>query len=188
MVFRKSKYFAIFFFLIPCLGYAQYGEVTGSTSFYYDDDDKKKDELNFHNVFYSGFSNSLVKIEEDISLPILPAIYFEYKYLIFPKNDYINLSANIHPELALFTWFLVKIPASININFLNEATTEHKNGTGLSLGIGYEYLTTTFDYYEHSLFLRGGFKIDNVRIMYQYKTAKELNINHCISVGVQLDL
>lgn len=185
----KNKPFYVISILLLCYSnvYTQYVEKAGGDTFYYDDDEIKKDEMNFHNVFYSGFSNSLIKIE-DISLPILPTIYFEYKYLFLPKNDKINVSANIHPHIALFTWFLVRLPTSVNINFLNEANTEHKDGTGISIGAGYEYIASTFDFYEHTPFIQLGIKVDNVKIGYQYKTAKNLVINHSISVGVQLNL
>ncbi len=190
MGYLSNNSFLIVVLLAFCTGSinAQYTEKAGGNTFYYDDDDIKKDELNFHNVFYSGFSNSLVSIDNDISLPVLPTIYFEYKYLFMPKNDVINFSGNIHPHLAIFTWLLARFPASINVNFLNEASTEQKSGIGLNLGVGYEYLASTFDFTENSPFVRVGLRIDNVRIQYQYKTASNLVVNHSISVGVQLNL
>jgi hypothetical protein len=185
----KNNYFYIVLMLLffSTSLYSQYTEKAGGNTFYYDDDDLKKDQLNFHNVFYSGFSISLVK-NEQISLPALPTLYFEYKYLFLPKNDKLNFSGNINPHIALFSWFLVRLPVSINVNFLNEANTKNKEGLGFSFGAGYEYVATTFELYEHSQFVQLGIRVDNVKIQYQYKLKKDLIFNHSISIGVQLNL
>jgi hypothetical protein len=188
-VLKNNSFFLIIILLLCSSSiYSQYVEKAGGNTFYYDDDDIKKDQLNFHNVFYSGFSTSFVKVDDNISLPVLPTIYFEYKYLLLPKNDKLNFSGNINPHIALFNWFLMRIPASININFVNEASTEHKDGFGLSIGAGYEYVASSFDFNEHSPFIQLGIKIDNVKLQYEYKLSNNLIINHSVSVGVQLNL
>ena len=190
MGFLKNSFLKgiVFLLVYPCLNaFSQYVEKTGSQTFYYGGVDAEVDKLNYHNVYYTGFSNSLVAIYDDISLPVLPTLYFEYKYLIIKKNNYINVSANIQPHVALTNFFLFRLPSSVNLNFFNEANTVQKNGWGLSFGAGYEFLTSTFHFHEASPFLQFGFKIDNVKIQYQYKTAQQLIVNHCITAGVQLD-
>lgn len=190
MDYLKTKFFVVFLivFLYPSFNlFSQYVEKTGSKTFYYGGTDARIDELNEHNVYCAGFSNSLVQYDE-FYLPILPALFFEYKYLILKRNNYFNLSANAKPHVAITTFFLVRLPASVNINLFNEATTELKQGFGLSFGTGYEALITTFNFNEYSPFVQLGFKIDNVSFEYQYKLAKDIYINHSISVGVQLDL
>lgn len=165
---------------------AQYGERTGSNTFAYTGDDALVDDLNFHNVFYGGFTNSLASLNQDIIFPIIPTLYFEYKYLFLKKNDAFNVSGNIQPSVGLLSFFLFRFPASINLNFLNEATTEHKDGFGLSFGGGYEALITTFNLQEYSPYLQVGFQIDNFKFSYQYKTKQTIFVNHSISVGVMM--
>ena len=88
MALRNNSFYIIVILLLCSNSmYSQYTEKAGGNTFYYDDDDIKKDELNFHNVFYSGFSNSFVRVDNNLSLPLLPTMYFEYKYLFLPKND-----------------------------------------------------------------------------------------------------
>lgn len=190
MEYLKNNFFVVFiivFFYPSSNLFSQYVEKTGSKTFYYDGADARIDELNKHNVYYAGFSSSIVQYNE-FYLPVLPALFFEYKYLILKKNDFFNLSVNAKPHIAFTTFFLVRLPASANINFFNQATTEQIKGFGLNIGVGYEALISTFNFNEYSPFIQFGFKIDNVTFEYQYKIEKEIYINHSISVGVQLDL
>lgn len=190
MEFLKNNHFLILviFFLYPsCNLFSQYVEKIGSKTFYYGGKDARIDELNEHNVYYLGFSNSLVEYDK-FYLPILPSLFFEYKYLILKKNNFFNISLNGKPHIAITNFFLARLPASININLFNQATTEQTKGFGLNFGIGYEALISTFNFNEYSPFIQFSFSIDNITIEYQYKTVEHLYINHSISLGVQLDL
>ncbi|MBL4670331.1 MAG: hypothetical protein JKY30_13860 [Flavobacteriales bacterium] len=176
-------------FFISFKTVAQYGEATGGSTFLYRGEDAFESEYNFHNVFYLGFSNSFVKVDQNLNLPILLGVYFEYKYLILDKNEKMNFSVSGQPHGAFTTFFLLRLPVSINMDFFNMATTEQKySGIGMSLGFGYEALVSTFDFEEYSPFVQLSFQVENIRVQYQYKLANNLIVNHSITLGLMLDL
>lgn len=184
-----SKIVVVVFFLISLESFSQYGEASGGGTFLYRGDDVYEAGFNFHNVFYLGISNSFVKVDQSLSLPILLGVYLEYKYLFLDKNEVFNLSVSGQAHAAFTAFFLARIPVSLNIDFFNMATTEHKyEGIGFGAGIGYEPLVSTFEFNEYSPFIHFSLQVENFRFQYQYKLAQNLIINHGITFGMTLDL
>ena len=161
----------------------------GST-FAYTGEDAVLDALNTQHAHFGGFTNSVLVIkdkQQDYVWPVLPAIFFEYNYLVFPRNHGFNVNLGATPEINLFPWFMGRASVLAELSFLAEADNKPGQGFGLRFGGGFSALGSTFGLTETSPVLRAGFVVDNIRVTYMYSTAKDIYINHQVGVGIKFD-
>jgi len=159
----------------------------GST-FAYTGEDAVLSALNVHHAHYGGVSNSiLVLAEENITWPYLPAFFYEYNYLLMPRNHGFNLLLGVTPEINLFPLFMGRVSGLAEMGFLAEADNKPDQGFGFRIGGGFSAFGSTFGLTESSPVIRAGFVVNNLRFTYMYCTAKPIYINHQIAVGIKLD-
>lgn len=160
------------------------------TTFAYTGEDAVLDALNTQHAHFGGLTNSVLIIKErqqEFIWPWLPAIFFEYNYLLLPRNHTFNVNLGATPEINLYPWFMGRATGLVELSFLAEADNKPGQGFGLRLGGGFSAFGSTFGLTETSPVLRAGFVVDNIRITYMYCTAKPLYINHQIGVGIKFD-
>jgi hypothetical protein len=160
------------------------------TTFAYTGDDAVEDAMDTHNVHFGGFSNSVLvaaDADEQLVWPWLPALFYEYNYLLRPCNNVVNVSLGAAPEINLFPLFMGRVTGLAEITLGAEAHNRPGHGAGLRFGAGFTAFGSSFGFTENSPVLRAGFLVNNIRITYMYSTAKPLYINHQLTVGIKFD-
>ena len=169
--------------LIAVVTFAQPG-----TTFAYTGEDAVVSALNTHNANFGGISNSVLTVkEENFTWPYLPAIFYEYNYLVIPRNHGFNVLLGATPEINVFPLFMGRVTGLAEMGFLAEADNKPGQGFGLRLGGGFSAFGSTFGLTETSPVLRAGFVVDNIRVTYMYGTSALIYINHQITVGIKFD-
>lgn len=161
----------------------------GST-FAYTGEDAVLDALNTQHAHFGGLTNSVLVIQDkdqDFIWPFLPAIFFEYNYLVMPRNHVFNVNLGATPEINFFPWFMGRATVLADLSFLAEADNKPGQGFGVRFGGGFSALGSTFGLNETSPVLRAGFVVDNIRVTYMYSTARPIYVNHQIGVGIKFD-
>jgi hypothetical protein len=162
---------------------AQFG-----TTFAYTGKDAAIDALNTQHAHFGGISNSvLVLKEENFVWPYLPAIFFEYNYLLRPRNKQANLSLGVTPEVNVFPLFSGRVSGLAELVLFAEADNKPEKGFGLRVGAGYSVFGSTIGLTESSPVLRAGFLVDNIRITYMHTLGKQIYVDHQIAVGIKFD-
>ncbi len=163
----------------------------GQSTFAYTGEDAILDALDQHHVHFGGFSNSvLVEADEEGKLvwPWLPAIFYEYNYLLLPSNKGLNVSLGATPEINLFPLFMGRVSGLAELTLGAESHNKPGKGAGLRFGAGFTALGSTFGFTESSPVLRAGVLFNNIRVTYMYALAEPIYINHQVMVAIKLDL
>lgn len=161
-------------------------EVERSGGFEYNGVDKLKSDLNFHNKHYGGFSlKSIVAYEEFEGVAVF--LFYEYGYLLFPKNESFNLSISAAPQLAIVPIGAIDIPLSCDLNFGSEAGIGTRN-VGASVGVGYNSFFYVGGFSEFSPFVRFRLAVENFYCGFQLNTNRDNFLRYSVSAGVKLDL
>lgn len=159
----------------------------GST-FAYTGNDAVVSAMNTHNAHFGGISNSVLVVkEENFTWPYLPALFYEYDYLVMPRNHDFNVLLGAAPEINLFPLFMGRVSGLAEMGFLAEADNKPGQGFGFRLGAGFTAFGSTFGLTENSPVIRAGFVVDNLRFTYMYCTAAPIYINHQVTVGLKFD-
>ena len=161
----------------------------GST-FAYTGEDAVLDALDVHHAHFGGLSNSVVTVEYgdgQLVWPWLPALFYEYNYLLRPQNRVFNVNLCATPEINIFPLFMGRASGLAEITLGAEAHNRPGHGAGFRFGAGFSALGSSFGLTESSPVIRAGFLFDNIRITYMYSTAKPLYINHQLMVAIKFD-
>lgn len=158
------------------------------TTFAYTGNDAVASAMNMHNAHFGGISNSVLVVgEENFTWPYLPALFYEYDYLVLPRNPGFNVLLGATPEINFFPLFMGRVSGLAELGFLAEADNKPGQGFGVRLGGGFTGLGSTFGFTESSPVIRAGFVVDNMRITYMYCTSKPIYINHQVTIGLKFD-
>ena len=162
-------------------------EVERSSGFEYNGEDKLISDLNFHNKHYGGFSFSpIFEVDEEFD-GIGIFIFYEYGYLLMPKNEAFNISLSAAPQLSIVPIGGIALPISGDLNFGSEAGTG-TSSVGASLGLGYNSFFYVTGYSEFSTFVRGRVAFENFYGGVQVNTNPDNFFRYFFSAGVKLDL
>ena len=172
-------------FVIAGAAHAQPG-----STFAYTGEDAVLDALDEHHAHFGGFSNSVLTVEYGDGVlvwPWLPALFYEYNYLLRPHNRVFNVNLGATPEINIYPLFMGRATGLVELTLGAEAHNRPGQGAGFRIGGGFSALGSTFGLAESSPVVRAGFLFDNIRITYMYSTAKPLYINHQIMVAIKFD-
>lgn len=176
--------------LLPAIALATLLRAQPGGTFAYTGEDAARDAMDQHNVHFGGFSNSVLVVpyeEGELVWPWLPALFYEYNYLVLPRNRGLNLSLGATPEINLFPYFMGRVSGLAELTVGAESHNNPGQGAGLRFGAGYSALGSTFGLTENSPVLRAGVLFNNIRLTYMYSTARPIYINHQIMVAIKFD-
>lgn len=180
------RYILFLFLIINAPAFGQnVDEIKRDGSFSYQDEQTLKSRLNQYDKHYGGFSIRPAADNEEL-FGVFYMLFYEYGYLLMPKNDAFNVSLNAMPQISLIPLGGFSIPVSINANFGSEASTEFGD-LGLSLGFGYDAVFVLPDYNESSPFFRMGIGVENFYCSFQYNSREQNFFRYAISAGVKFD-
>jgi len=177
------------FLFLFCLTLTSIGqnvdEVEKSGAFEYNGEDKLRSSLNFHDKHYGGFSVKSIIANEDFEGAAF-FIFYEYGYLLMPKNESFNVSLSAAPQLAIFPLGAIDLPFSCDLNFGSEAGTG-VNNVGASLGAGYDAFFFIGGFTEFSPFVRFRLTVENFYGGFQFNTNRDNFLRYSVSAGVKFD-
>lgn len=120
-------------------------------------------------------------------LPVLPAIYYEYAYLIIPDSDRLNLAAVVSPQVTL-PMLGFRLPIGLDLRYGGMATASVESGSrGLLAGIGHDYMFLARGFERSMTFVRAGVAIEEFFCVYQHSFSGDLYLGNLL-VGLRLDI
>jgi len=129
----------------------------------------------------------VIGLDDVTFLPVLPALYYEYSYLLLPAARKSNLALVTAPQL-MFPVFGLRLPAGIDFRLGSLATRKTEVGSrGLVLGTGYEYLKFFGGPEFSTTYLRGGVAIERFFVLYQHGFSGDLYLGNLL-FGVKFDI
>ena len=183
---RKAISLIALLFCFHCLAWGQnFDEVQTSGTFEYNGEDKLRSDFNFHNKHYGGFSvKSIADNEEFVGAAFF--IFYEYGYLLMPKNERFNVSLSAAPQLAISPLGAIDLPFSCDLNFGSEAGIGVKD-IGASIGLGYDAFFLINGFTESSPFARFRLTLENFYGGFQLNTNRSNFLRYSVSAGVKFD-